>query len=84
MPLKVKKLLVLELLKYPPLIRRELVTNILVYPGQIEELVEFVRYMAANELGQGAIIEIELLKAFKLRQLSIGDIETSLAQTGVA
>ena len=40
--------------------------------------------MAANELGQGAIIEIELLKAFKLRQLSIGDIETSLAQTGVA
>ena len=83
-PLKVKKLLVLELLKYPPLIRRELLTNILVYPGQVEELVEFVRYMAANELGQGAIIEIELLKAFKLRQLSIGDIETSLAQAGVA
>ena len=83
-PLKVKKLLVLELLKYPPLIRRELLTNILVFPGQVEELVEFVRYMIANELGQGVIIEIELLKAFKLRQLSIGDIETSLAGAGAA
>ena len=83
-PLKVKKLLVLELLKYPPLIRRELLTNVLVYPGQVDELIEFVRYMAANELGQGAIIEIELLKAFKLRQLSMGEIEARLAQPDVA
>ena len=72
------------MLKYPPLIRRELLTNILVYPGQVEELIEFVRYMAQNELGQGAIIEIELLKAFKLRQLSMGEIESRLAQADVA
>ncbi len=83
-PLKVKKLLVLELVKYPPLIRRELLTNILVYPGQVKELTEFVHYMVANELGQGAIIEIELLKAFKLHRLSIGDIETSLAHADTA
>ena len=83
-PLKVKKLLVLELLKYPPLIRRELLTNILVYPGQVQELIVFVRHMVAEELGQGVIIEIELLKAFRLRQLSMDDIETSLAQAGAA
>jgi len=80
--LKVKKLLVLELLKYPALIRRELLTNILVYPGQVQELIEFIRYMVSNELGQGSIIEIELLEAFKLRRLSMGDIEISLAQGG--
>lgn len=83
-PLKVKKLLALELLKYPPLIRRELLTNILVYPGQAQELIDFIRYMVANELGQGSIIEIELLEAFKLRRLSMGDIESSLARAGAA
>ena len=79
-PVKVKKLLVLELINYPPLIRRELLTNILVYRGQINELIEFVRYVISNELGQGPMIEIELLEAFKLRQLSMAEIETSLAR----
>ena len=83
-PLKVKKLLVLELLKYPPLIRRELLTNILIYPSQASELIEFVRHIVTSELGQGVIIEIELLEAFKLRRLSMDDIETSLAQAGAA
>jgi len=83
-PLKVKKLLILELLKYPALIRRELLTNILVYPGQVDELVEFIRYMVTNELGQGAIIEIELLEAFKMRRLSMSDIESSLARAATA
>ncbi len=81
--LKVKKLLVLELLKYPALIRRELLTNILVYPGQVAELIEFIRYMVTNELGQGSIIEIELLEAFKMRRLSMGEIEQTLARTAV-
>ena len=81
---KVKKLLVLELLKYPALIRRELLTNILVYPGQTRELIDFIRYMVANELGQSTIIEIELLEAFKLRRLSMSDIESSLARAATA
>ena len=79
-PVKVKKLLVLELINYPPLIRRELITNILVYRGQIKELIEFVRYVITKELGRGAMIEIELLEAFKLRQLSMSQIETRLAR----
>ena len=74
----------MELLKYPPLIRRELLTNILIYPGQVTELIDFVRYMATIELGKSSIIEIELLEAFKSKRLSIGDIETSLARNANA
>jgi len=83
--MKVKKLLVLEILKYPPIIRRELLTNVLAYPGQARELIEFVKYMVATELGKNAAIEIELLEAFKFRRLSMEDIESSLlARTGQA
>jgi len=83
--MKVKKLLVLEILKYPPIIRRELLTNVLAGPGQARELIEFVKYMVATELGTNAAIEIELLEAFKLRRLSMEDIESSLlARTGQA
>jgi len=84
-PTKVKKLLVLEILKYPPLIRRELLTNILVFPGQTRELIDFIKYMVTSELGKTVAIEIELLEAFKLKRLTMGDIENSLSnQAGVA
>jgi hypothetical protein len=84
-PMKVKKLLVLEILKYPPIIRRELLTNVLAFHGQAREMIEFVKYMVATELGKNAAIEIELLEAFKLRRLSMEDIEISLlARTGKA
>ena len=83
--IKVKKLLVLEILQFPPIIRRELLTDILALHGQIRELVEFIKYMVATELGKNAAIEIELLEAFKLQRLSMEDIETSLkARTGLA
>ncbi len=77
-PIKVKKLLVLEIVKYPPIIRRELLTNILAFPGQSRDLLEFVRYMVASELGKNAAIEIELLEAFKLKRLTLEDIQESL------
>ena len=77
-PIKVKKLLVLEIVNYPLIIRRELLTNILAFPGQSRELLEFVRYMIASELGKNAAIEIELLEAFKLRRLTLEDIQDSL------
>ncbi len=79
-PMKVKKLLILELLKYPPLIRRELLSNVVVFPGQVQELIDFIRYMVTTELGQSDAIEIELLEAFKLRRLSMQDIESTLAR----
>jgi len=76
--MKIKKLLILDILQYPPIIRRELLTNVLALRGQSRELSEFVKYMVATELGKGAAIEIELLEAFKLKRLSMEDIETSL------
>ena len=68
--MKVKKLLVLEILKYPPIIRRELLTNVLAYPGQARELIEFVKYMVATELSKNAanrttVLEVANAKAFK-------------------
>ena len=83
-PMKVKKLLVLELIKYPPLIRRELLSNVLVFPGQTQELIDFIRYMVTTELGQSVAIEIELLEAFKQHRLSMQDIESTLAQAASA
>ena len=77
-PMKVKKLLVLEILRFPPIVRRELLTNVLAYRGQVRELIEFVKYMVATELGNNAAIEIELLEAFKLQRLSMEDIQVSL------
>lgn len=83
-PVKVKKLLTLELIKYPPLIRRELLSNVLVFPGQTRELIDFIRYMVTTELGQSVAIEIELLEAFKQHRLSMQDIESSLARAAGA
>jgi len=77
-PMKVKKLLVMEVLRYPLLVRRELLTNIIVFPGQMKELIDFVKYMVQTELGKTAAIEIDLLEAFKLKRLSVSDIEGGL------
>ena len=74
----VKKYLVLEILQFPPITRRELLTNILALRGQSQELTEFVKHMVATKLGRNAGIEIDLLEAFKLRRLSMEDIVTSL------
>lgn len=76
--LDIKKLLVLEVIQYPPLVRRELLTNVLAFPGQAPELIEFVRYLIIDQLDKSAAIEIDLLEAFKLKRLTMQDIERSL------
>ncbi len=78
-PKKIKKLLVLEVLKYPVVIRRELITNILTFPGQDQEFIDFIKFMIKNDLGKTAVIEIELLEAFKMQRLTVSEIEGSLA-----
>lgn len=77
--LKVKKLLSVEVLKFPPLIRRELITNILVYPGQSQELISFLRGLIMAELEPSVVVEIELLETFKSNRLTMQDIEAGLA-----
>ena len=78
--MKVKKLLAVELVKFPPLIRRELVTNLLAYPGQAAELVSFVRGLVMAELEPSVVVEIELLETFKRNRLTMQDIEAGLRQ----
>jgi hypothetical protein len=80
-PMKVKKLLAVETVKFPPLIRRELITNLFVYPGQASELISFVRGLIMAELEPSVVVEIELLETFKQNRLSMSDIEAGLRQS---
>jgi len=80
-PMKVKKLLAIETVKFPPLIRRELITNLFVYPGQSQELMSFVRGLIMAELEPSVVVEIELLETFKQNRLSMTDIEAGLRQS---
>ena len=77
-PMKVKKLLSVETLK---LIRRELITNLFVYPGQSQELISFVRGLIMAELEPSVVVEIELLETFKQNRLTVSDIEAGLRQS---
>ena len=71
MPVSVKKLLSLELLEYPPLIRRELMSNILSYPEQTRDLVIFVSRLIERQLEPEKVVEIELLRDLKLQRFSM-------------
>ena len=73
-PTAVKQLLVGELLVFPPLVRRELLTNILVYPGQSEDLKRYVRNTVLAELGRSMAVEIELLEAYRQRRLTLAEL----------
>lgn len=77
-PMKVKKHLAAELLRYPPLIRRELVTNLLAYPGQDRDLVSFVRGLVMAELDPTVVVEIELLETFKRNRMSMLDVQSDI------
>ncbi len=73
-PMDVKQMLVSELLAFPPLVRRELLTNILVFPGQSEDMKRYVRNTVLAELGRSVAVEIELLEAYRQRRLTLDDL----------
>lgn len=80
----VKKLLVMEIINFPTLIRRELLSNVLSYPGQTRDLIEFIQTMMDRQLDPGAIIEIDLLKDLKLRRFSMEAISALAAKSGLS
>jgi len=82
-PISVKKLLSLELLNYPPLIRRELMSNVLAYPGQTRDLVNFVATMIERHLDPEVVIEIELLKDLKLQRFSMEAVSALVEKSHV-
>ena len=73
-PVTMKKLLALEFLNFPPLIRRELISNILAEPGQTGNMADFVSAMIDRYLALETVIEIKLLKDLKLHRFSMEEI----------
>lgn len=74
-PLNAKGALVAELLLFPPLIRRELLTNILSQDAPDRELADFVRTLIEQELDNETVVEIYLLVTLKTSRLSVGAFE---------
>ena len=82
-PVTVKKLLALEFLNFPPLIRRELISNILAVPGQTGNMADFVSAMIDRYLALETVIEIKLLKDLKLHRFSMEEISALVESTHV-
>ena len=77
-PLKIKKTLVVEIMRFPVLIRRELLSNAIINAAAGPELAAFVRHAMALHLEKERVLEVELLEAIKMKRLSVADLETSL------
>lgn len=65
-PIMVKVSLLKEILKYPPLVRKELVTNLLSSPAAEPELIRFARGELAGALSRDQMTEIFLFTTLKL------------------
>ncbi len=77
-PLLAKRFLVEEILKFPPLIRRELLVNLITAQGQMAELVQFTRRLAQSRLDKKALTEMRLLETLKMSRRSISQIENRI------
>jgi hypothetical protein len=65
-PLDVKVLLLAEVLGYPPLVRKELLTNLLASPNAPGELVRYARGRLASVMTHDQIREVMLFTTLKL------------------
>jgi hypothetical protein len=83
-PLGVKKLLVTEIIVFPAVIRRELLSNVLSYPGQVQDLLDFVGMMIDQKLSPESVIEIDLLKDLKFNRFSMEAISELAVQSGLS
>jgi len=83
-PHKVKKMVTVEVLRFPPLVRRELLSNALVNAGVDRETKDFIRHAVALHLDKGQAVEIDLLEAVKEQRISPLDIEKSLTRASTA
>lgn len=82
-PSAVKELLVMEILGFSPLIRRELISNVLSYPGLASDLLQFVNSILERQLDPEVVVEIGLLKDLKLRRFSMEAINDLANQSGL-
>ena len=73
-PLNAKGALIAEIIRFPHLIRRELLTNALSHPNQDRRLIEFIRETLESQLDNEAVVEIYLLVTLKKSNLSFDDV----------
>ena len=74
-PAEAKALLTVEVLKFPPLIRRELVSNILSHTNPNPSLSRFIQKEMEQRLEPEAAMEITLLVSMKSDHVSLHDLE---------
>jgi hypothetical protein len=83
-PLQVKKMVTVEIMRFPPLIRRELLSNALANGGVDRPTKDFVRHAISMHLPKGQLLEIELLEAVKERRITAQEIENTLNRASMA
>ncbi len=66
--LDIKEFLVQEISKYPPLVRKELVSNLLSLPGQDSGLVRYTTRHMIRSLSQKALTDLYMMISFKTSQ----------------
>ena len=74
-PLQIKKLVTIEVLEFPPLVRRELLSNALANPAVDGQTKAFIRHAVTMHLPKELAVEIDLLEAVKERRISEREIE---------
>lgn len=77
-PLVAKELLAGELMNFPRLIRRELITNVLAHPSRNAHVVSIVKQLIASQLDKADAVEIELLEQIKTRRISVEQVDAML------
>lgn len=80
-PLQVKKLVTIEILGFPTLVRRELISNALANPGVDAPTKAFIRHTMAMHLSKEQAVEIDLLNAVKERRVTEHEIEQRLTRS---
>jgi hypothetical protein len=83
-PLQVKKMVTVEIMRFPPLIRRELLSNALANGGVDRPTKDFIRHAISMHLPKGQLLEIELLEAVKERRITAQEIENTLNRASMA
>ena len=80
-PVKTKALVVSEILDFPPMIRRELISNILSAPALTPELSHFVQHQMSEKLLPETSMEITLLLSLKTAQINVLQLKTMAVGT---
>ena len=74
-PIQAKAYLIAEIVAFPPLVRRELIANILTAPNQARDLVTLARKMIERELPSEVVVETYLLVTLKSSRLSVKQVQ---------